>query len=196
MSTSYENIPARRIANLAATGQALFHTGDLAMLLGIRNPNTLRVTLSRLAHAGILHRVQRGLYSMLPPENIAPELIGAACLHRFAYLTTESVLRDEGYMLQSLDVLTFASSISRRFEVLGQRYLSRRLHARYLHHPLGIRRENGVFRATAERAIADLLYVHSSYHFDRPIDWKRIRAVQEAIGYPITPHRYADSTSP
>lgn len=184
------------MANLAATEQPLFHATDLAVLLNIRNPNTLRVTLHRFAHAGVLHRIQRGLYSLIPPENIDPLLLASTCLHRYAYLTTESVLRDEGYILQSMDAITFASSVSRRFEILGHLVVSRRLHARFLHNQEGMLQAAGVLRATPERAIADMLYFDPWYHFDRPVDWTRIRALQKNIGYPLTPHRYADSARP
>lgn len=178
---------------LAATGQMLFHTGDLALLLGIHNANTLRVTLHRLVRDGILRRIHRGLFSILPPEKIDRVQLGAACLHRFCYLTTESVLADSGYILQSVDAETFVSGVSRRFVVLGHRVVSRRLHERFLHNQQGISMKKGVFRATPERAIADMLYFDPWYHFDRPVDWKCVRAIQEHIGYPLTPRRYVDS---
>lgn len=163
------------------------------MLLGIRNANTLRVTSHRLVRGGILHRIHRGLLSILPPEKIDPLLLGSACLHRFSYVTTESVLRDEGFILQSVQAVTFASGVSRKFTVAGHRFVSRRLHERFLHNQQGIVRVGGIFRATAERAIADMLYVNPWYSFDRPVDWKKVRALQEEIGYPLTPHRYVDS---
>ena len=158
----------------------------------MENANTLRVTLHRLTRAGILHRIQRGLYSILPPEKIDPVIIGSACLHRSSYLTTESVLRDEGYILQSVNAITFASSVSRRFVIRGHRYISRRMHPRFLQNLHGIQRNGGMLRATAERAIADMLYTDPWYHFDRSVDWDHIRALQKHIGYPLTPHRYAD----
>lgn len=177
---------------LASTEQQLFHTNDLAVLLGIRNANTLRVTLHRLTQHTILHRLQRGLYSILPPEKIDPILLGSSVLHRSSYLTTESVLLDEGYILQTMDVITFASSVSRKFEIAGHRYVSRRLHSRFLQNLCGIHRDGAVLRATPERAVADMLYFDPWYHFDRPIDWKRVSMIQKDIGYPSTPHRYAD----
>ena len=195
MSTLYKNIAAQRIAQLAVTQQPLFHADDLATLLGIQNDNTLRVTLHRLVRAGILHRVWRGLYSILPIETIDPIQLGSACLHQFCYLTTESVLRDSGYILQSVDAVTFASGVSRKFAVRDHRFVSRRLHPRFLHNAAGIRKIDGVFRATPERAIADMLYFHPQYHFDHSVDWKRVRSLQQTIGYPLTPRRYADSAS-
>ena len=164
------------------------------MLLRIPNANTLRVTLYRLVQAGILHRIHRGLYSLLPPVMIDPALLCSASLHRFSYLTTESVLRAEGYILQSTDAFTFVSGVSRRYEVCGHRVISRRLHPRFLHTMQGIVRKNDVLQATAERAIADMLYFDPWYHFDRPVDWEHVAALQKKIGYPLTPKRYADST--
>ncbi len=161
------------------------------MLLGIDNANTLRVTLYRLTQAGVLHRIHRGLYSLLPSDRIDPSLLCAASLHRFCYLTTESVLRSEGYILQSMDAFTFVSDVSRRYEVREHRVISRRLHPRFLHNQEGIIRKNGILQATLERAIADMLYFDPWYHFDRPVYWARIAALQETIGYPRTPHRYA-----
>ena len=194
MSTLYNNVSAKRISVLVSTEQQLFHTHDLAMLFGIQNANTLRVTLHRLIHAGILHHLQRGLYSILPPKKIDPILLGGTGLHRFSYLTTESVLRDEGYILQDIDVITFASSVSRTFEISGHRFVSRRMHPRFLHHLSGIKRSGGVLRATVERAIADMLYFDPWYHFDHPVDWESVSALQKEIGFPLTPHRYADPT--
>lgn len=194
MSTSYKNVSAQRMSVLVSSQQQLFHTHDLAILFGIHSANTLRVTLHRLTQAKVLHRLQRGLYSILPPEKIDPILIGNAGLHRFSYLTTESVLRDEGYILQDIDVITFASSVSRTFEIAGHHFVSRRLHPRFLQNLEGIKKNTGVMRATVERAIADMLYFDPWYHFDHPVDWERVSAVQKEIGFPLTPHRYADST--
>jgi len=186
------NISGKRIALLASTQQPVFHTDDLAVLLGVRNANTLRVALHRLVRDHILHRIHRGLFSILPPEKIDPVILGSASLHRFCYLTTESVLREEGYILQSIDALTFASDVSRKFTVGSQHVFSRRMHARFLHNQEGIRRSGHVLKATPERAIADMLYFDPWYHFDRPVDWNRVRDIQKAVGYPLTPHRYAD----
>jgi hypothetical protein len=180
------------MALLAETEQTVFHIGDLATILGIQNENTLRVTLHRLVRDGILHRIRRGLFSTIPAGKIDPAILGNACLHRYAYLSTESVLRDEGYILQSVDAITFISGVSRRFEVCGHRVVSRRLHARFLHNQLGVVASGGMFRARPERAIADMLYFDPWYHFDRPVDWDAVHSLQQEIGYPLTPHRYVD----
>lgn len=194
MSTLSKNITAKRIAALAATKSVFFHTADLALLFGIRNPNTLRVTISRYLRSGLLYLVHRGLYSFLPPQELDPILLGSACLHRFSYISTETVLMREGYILQDIGTYTFVSSVSRRFSVLGRRYVSRRLQEKYLHHPAGISWQNGVLTASPLRALADLLFFDPWYHVDRPVPWGELRTLQQTIGYPLTPHRYVDSS--
>lgn len=193
MSILSKNITGNRIALLAKTGHAVFHVDDLALIFGIRRAHTLRVTISRYAQSGLLHRLQRGMYSLLPPEKIDPRAIGVAGLHRFCYVSTETVLHDEGFILQSMDAVTFVSGVSRRFVLFGHRFVSRRLQERYLHHPASIAEKNGILTASPERAIADLLFFDPWYHFDRPVAWDAVRALQQEIGYPLTPHRYVDS---
>jgi hypothetical protein len=178
---------------LVATGETIFHMNDLATVLGIDNKNTLRITLHRLVRDGILHRIRRGLYSLIPMKRIDPLTLGRACLHRYCYLSTESVLRHQGFILQSTDVVTLVSDVSRRFTIGGQRFVSRRIAARFLQNQSGIFSGGGSFTAVPERAIADMLYFDPWYHFDRPVDWTAVRALQKEIGYPLTPHRYADS---
>ncbi|MDD5054823.1 MAG: type IV toxin-antitoxin system AbiEi family antitoxin domain-containing protein [Candidatus Peribacteraceae bacterium] len=193
MSTLSKNVTAKRIASLAATGVTLFHTADLALLFGIRNPNTLRVTISRYLRSGLLYRVHRGLYSLRTPQEIDPVTLGAACLHRYCYLSTETVLASEGFILQNIDATTFVSGVSRRFTMSGHRYVSRRLKSEFLHHPAGISMVNGVLTASPLRALADLLSFDPHYHIDHPVPWDELRTLQQTIGYPLTPNRYVDS---
>lgn len=190
MSTLKSNITANRIALLAKTGERIFHTEDLANLWNIQNKNTLRVTLKRYIDNGLIYRIYRGFYSLIPIGEIDPVLIGTRALHRFCYLSTETVLRREGYILQSVDCFTFVSSKSLRLIIGGYVFKSRQLNEQYLYNPEGVLLSDGVKIATLERAICDMLYFNPNYHFDRPIDWRKIYSMQKNIGYPITPDRY------
>lgn len=190
MSTLKSNITANRIALLAKTGERIFHTEDLANLWSVQNKNTLRVTLKRYVDNGLIYRIYRGFYSLIPIGEIDPVLIGARALHRFCYLSTETILRHEGYILQSVDYFTFISSKSLGFIIDGHKFKSRQLDEKYLYNPEGILLKDGVKVATTERAICDILYFNPNYHFDRPIDWRKIRSMQKRIGYPLTTHRY------
>lgn len=190
MSTLKSNITARRIALLAKNGEKIFHIDDLVNLWDIQNKNTLRVTLKRYVEDGLVHRIYRGFYSLFPIDKIDPVLLGAKAIHQFCYLSTETVLRQEGYILQSVNSYTFVGSKSLRFAVGGHEFKSRQLDEKYLYNPEGVLLKDGTKIATAERAICDMLYFNPNYHFDRPIDWKKIRSMQKKIGYPLTPNRY------
>lgn len=190
MSTLKNNITAKRIAFLASRGEQLFHIRDLANLWNISNANTLRVTLKRYTQDGILFRIYRGFYSLAPLDKLDPIIIGAKALHTFCYLSTESVLYREAYISQHIHQHTFVSSTSSRFTIGDHHFRSRQLSDRFLYNPAGVTVVAGYKIASPVRAICDMLYFDSHYHFDRPVDWQAIQHMQELIGYPITPHRY------
>ncbi len=174
----------------------LFHLSDLAILWRIENRNTLRVMVSRFVKMGLLHRIQRGLYTLGNPSKMNALRIGTSMLHRYCYVSTETILCDAGIILQSIAAVTLVSSVSRQWQALGSRFRSRRLHGRFLQNPAGITIENGVYRASPLRAIADMLYLDPWYSFDAPVDWEKVQMMQRDIGYPLTPHRYGSTGTP
>lgn len=190
MSTLKNNITAQRIQQLAQKGEVLFHTKDLANLWQISHPNTLRVTLKRYVQSGLLNRIHRGFYSLVPLNQIDPLLLGAKAIHQFCYLSLQSVLYPAGYVSQPPSAHTFVSEKSKRFQMGDYKYIGRQLAPQFLYHPEGIEIIDAVQRATPERAIVDMLYFNPKVHFDKKIPWKKIRAIQQKIGYPLTPHRY------
>lgn len=181
---------AQRIALLSVTGEQIFHGRDLANLWNITNENSLYTLLKRYTHAGLLHRIYKGFYSTLPLEKLNPLLVGAKALHQFCYLSTETVLFREGFISQKVNSFTFVSCRSLKFNIGDYQFVSRQLVDRFLYQTEGILSTGSVKIATSERAIADMLYFNSSFHFDRPVNWKLIKILQQKIGYPLTPHRY------
>lgn len=190
MSTLKDNITARRIVLLAKKGEEIFHTQDLANLWDIQNKNTLRITLSRYVKKGLLYRIYKGFYSLLPVDELNPVLVGAKALHQFCYLSTETILFQEGYISQNIDYYTFVSEKSLKFTVNGYKFKSRQLDEKYLYQSEGVFLKDKIKTATPERAICDMLYFNPNYHFDKPINWEKIRSMQKKIQYPLTPHRY------
>lgn len=191
MSTLKTNITAKRLALVANQKFSLFHFKDFANLWSITNANSLRRLLKRYCDSGVLYRVQRGLYSLISPEKIEPDVLGAKVLHRYCYLTMEWILYREGYISQHSYYYTYASDLSKHFELYGHLFLSRQLNPQFLMNDAGIIRTSvGILEATLERAIADMLYYNPHFYFDRDIDWVKVRAMQEKIGYPLTPYRY------
>lgn len=191
MSTEKANIQAQRFALLSRLNEKIFHVRDLQTLWVIKDQNTLHTTLKRYVQAELLYRVYRGLYSLLPPHELDPLILGAKALHEYCYLSTETVLFRDGYISQKPQRITYISSQSRKFSIGQNLFTSRRLIPQFLMNPLGIQNVKGIIIASPLRAIADILYYNPRFHFDAPVDWKKVKKLQTALGYPLTPSRYA-----
>ena len=194
---SRENTKIRnlnRFAELAKLGEVVFHTGDLANLWRISNKNTLYTTIKRYVEHNLLFRIHKGFYAIKDPKNIDPLLLGVKAMHGNVYVSTETILAEEGIIQQHIPAITLISTLSKRFSILDHEYQSRQLTDSFLYQSKGITTlASGVRKANQERAIADLLYFNSHAYFDaeKLIDWKKVRSLQKEIGYPLTPQRYA-----
>ena len=188
---------AQRLAKINQLGQIIFHANDLANLWQIDKANTLRTTLKRYAQSGLLYRIYRGFYALKPVDKLEPRLLGIKALHEFAYVSLETVLADAGVIFQAGRRLTLVSSKSKNFSIGHYQYRSRKLADRYLFNPAGVGEANGVKRADVNRAVADMLYYNPKFYFDagRLINWRQVKKIQLAVGYPLTYERY-DFTKP
>ncbi len=155
-----------RINALLKSDQKLFHIQDLSLIWGIENRNTLYTTIKRYVDKGILIPIQKGFYSTIPLDKVHPWLLGIASLHRYAYVSCETILFLEGLIFQKGEAITLVSNISLKFEVGGYSYLVRKMKDSLLYDSTGIRKENGVLVADRNRAIRDMLYFNPHYHFD------------------------------
>jgi hypothetical protein len=175
-----------KLNELIKSGRNIFHTNDLAILWNIANKNTLYTTIKRYVQKGVLIPIFKGLYSTVPISDLNPLELGRAIIHRYTYLTTESVLAQAGIITQVTYAYTFASSLSKKATVGSFSFLFRRLKDEYLYNPAGILNKDGNFVATTERAVADMIYFNPKYHFDfsGSIDFEKVRRLQKEIGYP------------
>lgn len=191
-------VQAGRIAQLATMGEEIFHTDDLARMWAVTNKNTLYTTLKRYVKQGILFRIYKGLYSIKPLPDIDPLLLGHRALHGYAYVSTETILVRHGVILQHIPWITFVGQVARKFSIGQNVYHCRKLSDQYLYQTDGIEHIDGITQATLSRAVADILFFNPLSYFDAPqfIDWKDVKKIQTNIGYPLTPHRYDDSSKP
>ncbi len=175
----------QKIKKLLQDSRKLYHTQDLAVLWGIDNPNTLYTTIKRYVKRGLLNKIHKGFYSTVPLNAVDPFCLGIVGLHRYGYVSTESVLVKEGLIFQALRYITLVSEISKRFEIAGHKFLARRMKDDYLHNEAGIIVKEGVRFASVERAVADMLYFNPDHHFDAKssVDWKKVEEIRSKIGY-------------
>lgn len=193
MQKNTKNPNLNKFAELARIGEVVFHTDDLANLWHINNKNTLYTAVKRYVSQGLLFRLQKGLYSLKPVNEIDTLFLGIKGLHGYSYVSTETILAEEGIIQQVVPSITLVSGTAKRFSIGNSRYISRKLDDIFLHQPTGIvTEENGVRKATVERAVADLLYFNKNAYFDAAnlLDWDKVKTTQKEIGYPLTPKRY------
>lgn len=174
-----------RITELNRLNRKVFHTKDLAVIWGIEDRNLLYKTISRYLNRGILFHIYKGLYSTVPVSDLDTLELGTAIIHRFTYLSTETVLAQAGIITQVVYDQTFISDLSKRVQVGSWSFRYRQLKDAFLFNPTGIEKQRYGFRAIPERAVADLLYYNPRYHFDVPdlIDFDLVHSIQEEVGY-------------
>ena len=174
-----------RINELLASNQRLFHTNDLAVLWRMENRQTLYKTISRYLAKGILFKVFKGLYSIVPLKDLNPVTVGQAVIHQYTYLSTETVLAQAGIISQLVYNWTFIASVSKRVVVGDWSFRYRQMKDEFLFSLSGIGFDNGNRVALPDRAVADLLYYNPHYHFDVPelIDFDSVRWIQKEVGY-------------
>lgn len=162
-----------------------FHAPDLALLWDITNKNTLKRTLKRFVDRGVLKRIHKGFYSTTDISNIDPYDLGFSYLNTYSYVSLETILAREGIIFQEIKYITFVSSKSSKFNVGGVKYSSRQLKDKFLINTAGIKKVGNHFEATIERAVADILYYNSKYHFDNDtaIDFNKVKEIQKEVGY-------------
>lgn len=163
----------------------LYHSNDLAILWGISNKNTLYTTIKRYVKKGILVSIFKGLYATVQIPQLDPLELGRAIIHNTTYLTTETVLAKHGIIAQTTYMYTFVGGVSKKVTVKGITFLFRKLKETYLNNPAGIETKDGVYVASVERAIADMLYFNPKYHFDLlgDINWVKVKEIQKEVGY-------------
>lgn len=182
---SIEQRNHKKLAVLLKQDRKIFHIEDLELLWDIKSKHTLYSTLYRYTQHNYLIPIQRGLYSTVPLNQLNPLELGSALIHRYTYLTTETVLAQAGFIFQDIPYLTFVSDQTKKFTVNQTNYFCRQLKNEFLYHPAGIIKQAGYQQATPERAIADLLYFNPKYYFDASdqINWSSVRKLQKQIGY-------------
>lgn len=174
-----------KLSILLKQNQEVFHIGDLGLLWQINNKNTLYTTIKRYVKRGVLVRVRKGLYAVKSLDQIDLWLLGVKHIHGYCYITTETVLAQKGVINQPAEIITLAGEKSIRFKLNGQDYRCRRLKEKFLYQMAGITEENGIKTASLERAVLDMQYFNSRFHFDgkEMIDWKKVDKLKKEVGY-------------
>ena len=92
--------------------------------------------------------------------------LGIKILHRYAYVSCETVLFSAGLINQRPTEITLVSNVSKRFSLLGHQYRSRKMNDGELYDMTGITLRDGIRIATPDRAKRDMTYFNPKKYYD------------------------------
>ncbi len=165
-------------AILLKQDKKIFSLNDLTVLWGIENRGTLTTTIRRYKERSILYGLKKGLYSVLPIEKLDVYELGCALCGSFSYVSTETVLVNEGIIMQALNAVTLVGQKNMTFTIGDNYYICRYLNPKFLVNRVGIDDTLRYSVATKERAISDMLFFNPKYYFDNKLAVKNIDVIK------------------
>ncbi len=163
----------------------IFRTPDLAVLWNIEKKNTLYTTIKRYVNRNILYRIQKGLYSTLPISKLHPYELGCAISGPLSYISTETVLANQGVIMQDVRQITLVGRKNKEFKINDKSYICRYLNKEFLVNRAGINTKKHYSIATKQRAAADLYHFNPKYFLDNEeaIEKASLEKIKSTIGY-------------
>jgi hypothetical protein len=155
-----------RLAQLSQFNKKIFRTDELKLIWGINSSSNFSTIIYRFKKAKILFRIIRGLYSTASISSLNKYELATAVAGSYSYISTESVLFDNGIIMQSPEYITVVGLRNREYDFDNIKIKVRTLSPKYLHNRLGVSIANGYCVATSSRAVADILHYNPNYYFD------------------------------
>lgn len=143
--------------------RSVFSLNDVAMLTGESDFKKLNEQLNYYVRRGKLLRPRKGIYAK---PNYNPEEV-ICTLYTPSYISLEYVMQKVGVVFQYDERITAVSYLSRSVVVEGRTYTYRKIKDEILIVTQGIKQIGNVNIATPERAFLDILYLNSTYYFDK-----------------------------
>ncbi len=164
------------LTTILKSSKTVFTVEDIALLWKDSNLDAARVRLSYYVRKGDLYRIRRGIYTK---NKLYNKLELATRIFTPSYISFETVLAKEGLIFQYQTNIQIASYLGREIEIDGQIYSFKKMKNVVLTNSIGVIISNEMSIATKERALLDILYVNTDYHFDnvRSLDWDKVYAM-------------------
>jgi predicted transcriptional regulator of viral defense system len=184
---------AERLKILAATGRTVFASRNLRHLWRLK-PDTAKIAAKRMVDRGLLHRVARGYFSLLPdfePLELANLMVAPS------YVSLFSALAYHGVSFQARRTVDSVALLNYRRPAAGLEFRYYAMKPALFFNLEGIRVAKGFALAGPERALLDCLYFGLLPDLDVPekINPERLSSLAEF--YPETIRsRAAKAVSP
>ena len=160
------------LLKLYQSPKTVLTTKEIALLWKERNKNNLKSKIFYYVKNGGLIRLRRGIFAKNKKYNFK-EL--AVSIYTPAYVSFETVLREEGVIFQHHNAVFVVSYLSKEVKCGGNKIVFRKIKYEVLINQSGIVNKNNFCQASKERAFLDMIYLFKNYHFDNldGLDWKK-----------------------
>ena len=160
------------LLKLYKSSKTILTSKDIAFLWQEKSKDNLKSKISYYVKRGNLRRLRRGIFCK--DKEFNPKEL-ATSIHTPAYISFETVLREEGVIFQDHHAIFVASYLARELKCASYKFIFRKLKDEVLANNQGIISKNGYSQASKERALLDMIYLFKNYHFDnlRNIDWEK-----------------------
>ncbi len=174
-----------KLKTLLAHDLRIFRTHDLAVLWDIPKRATLQKTISRYIDRDILHPIYRGLYSTVPLDKLNSYELGCAVSGPYSYVSAETVLENNGAIMQKANKITLFGKKSKEIEIGNRIFLCRYLNSKYLLNRAGIKDKTRFSIASAARALADMRHINPDFFCDNEevVNKNALNKLVKEIGY-------------
>ncbi|MEK7473075.1 MAG: type IV toxin-antitoxin system AbiEi family antitoxin domain-containing protein [Patescibacteria group bacterium] len=164
------------IYKYARNGQTVFSLADLSGIKPVYTGLKLNQAIKYLVKKNELIRLSKGLYSF---DNKYSIYEFANKFRTPSYISLYTVLSESGVVFQLYKSIFVISQRSEIKTINNTKIIYRKIKDEILLNNLGIIENNGVFKATVERAICDKIYLDNDEYFDnlRSINWVNIKNI-------------------
>jgi hypothetical protein len=160
---------------LSECPRTAFNTKSIALLINEKRDAVLTKQMNYYVRKGLLLNPRKGIY-VKRKYNIE-DLAGLVFVP--SYISLEYVLQKAGVVFQYDSAITSVSYLSREIEMLGQSFRYSQIKGEILYNMEGIEQRDNISIATPERALLDMMYLHSECFFDNlnAINKKRLMQI-------------------
>lgn len=179
----YRMLKKDKMQELFTIQKSVFTASDLAVLWGISNNNTLWTTIKRYRNSQLLYQVYKGVYSKVPLAQVNKYELACTVMGSFSYISLETILYDEGIIMQSVNQITLVGEKNKQVTIQGVKYVCKSMKRSALLNRVGIEDNTIYSKATINRAVADILYYKPKYYLDNTlsIDFALVEKIKKEV---------------
>ncbi len=164
------------ILNILRSKATVFTFKDILLASSEAKPLLLKRRLNYYVKKRELYHIRRGFYAK---DKNYDRLELATKIYTPAYVSFETILRQEGIIFQYYSTIFVASYQTKEIVCDGQMYSFKKIKDTILINNAGIESRGVYSVASKERAFLDILYLNKDYHFDNlaPLNFDKVFAL-------------------